>query len=511
MKNIDKINQLQTEMAEMQTKITNLELLVKFYEEQFKLSKSRQFGKSSEKTENPEQLSFFDEVENTADKKEPEPTLENITYARKKRVGKREEDLSKLPVETVLYELPENEQVCSECGESLHVMSYETRRELKIIPAQVSVVEHKKAIYSCRACEKNNDHTPIITAASPDPVIKGSLASPSAVAHLMCQKYIMASPLYRLEHELKSQGISLSRQTMANWLIRCSEDWLEPIYERMKAKLLEHDVLHADETVLQVLQEPGKKANTNSYEWLYRTSGDDEHAIVLYEYQPTRSSSHPKHFLKGFKGYLHTDGYAGYHSLPDITVVGCWAHARRKFEEALKAIDADKRADSQAKKGEDYCNRLFGLEREFSKLSIEERYIKRLEQSLPLAEEFLSWAKSIQVLPKMLLGKAIGYLIEQWPYLKNFYLDGRLELSNNRAERSIKTFVIGRKNWLFCNSQKGAKASSVIYSIIETAKENGLKPFEYLKFIFETIPNTPISQIDHLLPSSENLPAFCKV
>jgi hypothetical protein len=298
---------------------------------------------------------------------------------------------------------------------------------------------------------------------------------------------------------------------MANWITKSTEDWLEPVYEHLKGQLLLNEVLHADETVVQVLHEPGKKANTNSYEWLYRTSGCTEHPIALYEYQPTRSSAHPKRFLAGWKGYLHTDGYQGYRQLQDVTIVGCFAHVRRKFDEALKVLPADRRTDSATAKGLDYCNRLFELEREYADMVPEERFKRRLEHSLPLAEEFLAWAKTHANHTKSLLTMAADYFVGQWPWLKNIYLDGRLELSNNRAERSIKPFVIGRKNWLFSNTQKGAKASSIIYSLIQTAIENGLNPFLYLKLLFETLPNSTMSKISELLPWSPEVQDKCKV
>ena len=496
-------------VAELKSRINELETLVAYYEAQLKLAKQKQFGASSEKGEVSEQLSLFDEAENTAAPKQPEPTLEEITYTRRKREGKREEDLSGLPTEVVEHKLPADEQSCTACGGGLHEMGYNTRRELEIIPAQVKVIEHKQSVYSCRHCEKHSDHTPIVKALTPEPVIKGSLASPSAVAHIMHQKYVMYAPLYRQEQDWQRQGIALSRQTMANWVIRSSTDWLEPLYERMRGRLLEHEVLHADETVLQVLREPSKKANTNSYMWLYRTSGEAQHPIVLYEYQPTRSSVHPKRFLSDFKGYLHADGYDGYHKLP-ATVVGCWAHMRRKFVDALKTVSP---ADSSAGEAVERIATLFHLESLWKDLAAEERHKRRLEESQPLAEALFAWLEALKAktVPKMPLGKAIQYALDQRRWLMHVYLDGRTELSNNRAENSIRPFVIGRKNWLFCNSQKGARASSVIYSIIETAKENGLKPFEYLKFLFEAVPNATTGQLDALLPWGNKVPECCKM
>lgn len=346
----------------------------------------------------------------------------------------------------------------------------------------------------------------------PEPVIKGSVASPSSVAHIMVQKYVNAVPLYRQEMGFQSEGFLLSRQTMANWMIYCSEHWLEPLYDLMKSRLLKEEVLHADETVLQVLKEPGRKSRTESYMWLYRTSEASAFPIVLYEYQETRSSSHPRRFLDGFSGYLHADGYAGYHNLPpNILVVGCLAHLRRKFDEAQKSAPPEERENAPSRLGLDFCNQLFALEKEYEKLSAEERYRERLERSWPIFVALYAWVQSVSALPKSAFGKALHYAQEQRPYLEKVFLDGRLELSNNRAERSIKTFVIGRKNWLFSATPKGARASAVIYSVIETAKENRLNPFAYLQHIFETMPNIDPKEYDTLLPWSESLPEGCKI
>ncbi len=487
-------------MAKKDARIAELEVLVKFYEEQFRLSKHRQFGSSSEKIAHSDQLGLFDEVENAADLQKPEPKLEDIAYTRRKRIGKRKDDLSVLPVETVEYKLPEEERSCSKCGETLHEMGHDTRRELVVIPAQVKVVEHKRAVYSCRNCEKHGEHVPFVKAAMPEPLLSGSLASPSAVAHIMTQKYVMHAPLYRQEQDWKRQGVSLSRQTMANWIIRCSNDWFVPVYERMKALLLMQDVLHADETTVQILREPNKPAVSNSYMWLYRTSADTKQQIVVFEYQPSRSSAHPKQFLKDFKGFLHTDGYAAYHTLPEMTVVGCWVHMRRKFEEALKAIPSAEREASSANDAMRHIGLLFHLEDQWKNRAPEERQELRIQKSKPQAEAFFEWLQTLCVLPKTAMGKAVNYALEQRKWLMNVYLDGRTEISNNRAENAIRPFALGRKNWLFCNSVKGATSSSVVYSIIETAKENGLLPFEYLKFLLETVPSTSVGELDTLLP-----------
>jgi len=277
---------------------------------------------------------------------------------------------------------------------------------------------------------------------------------------------------------------------MSNWLIKACESWLEPIVDELKRQLCEHQVLHADETTLQVLRGDGEPAKSKSYMWLYRTSGKAEHQIVLYDYQRDRKAVHPDRYLQDFSGFLHADGYDGYHKLPDrITVVGCWAHLRRKFDEAMKSLPKDRQDLSLAAEGVSWCNRLFHLEKQFSNLSAEERKSERERLSRPIMDEFFAWADSLDTLPKSLLGKAVYYTQSQRKYLRAWLLDGRLEISNNRAENSIRPFVMGRKNWLFSNTPNGAKASAIYYSLIVSAKENGLVPFEYLTRVLTQAPH----------------------
>ena len=497
-----------TEMKEAINKIAKLEALIKFYESQLLLAKRRQFGTSSERIEG--QLSLFGETEVSAP---PEPEVEEITYKRKKQKGKREEDLSNLPVVRVDHELSESERSCPECGNEMRDIGINIRREIDIIPAQAILKEHAVHSYACTniECEEKTGKTIIIKAAAPQPLISGSLASPSLVAHIAVQKYSNGMPLYRLEKGFQYDGVSISRQNMANWVIKCSENYLEPIYRRMIDYLLKETVLHADETSVQVLKEPGRAAQSKSYEWIYRTSGCAEKHIVIYNYKETRRQEHPQEFLKYFKGYLHTDGYQSYHNLPpDIVVVGCWAHARRPWEKILKNIPKEKWKDTDAERGLAYITALFNLERKFKGLSPEERYKKRLEQSRPVADDFFTWVGSLGVLPKSPIGDAVHYALSQRKYLENVFLDGQLEFSNNRAERSVKSFVIGRKAWLFSNTPSGANASSIMYSIVETAKENGLHPFHYIKYLLESLPGIATGNIDEYLPWSDNLPDCCR-
>ncbi|WP_166525136.1 IS66 family transposase [Caproicibacter fermentans] len=499
----------QAEIAALKARVSELEVLVKYYEEQFRISKHRQYEASSEKSEyDLAQLSIFNEAELFADINVAEPELVEVEKHYRKRTRLTTDKLPEnLPVEIVEHDLPECERICPECGGPLHVMGRDSWDELVIVPAQVKVRKHVRLVYTCRECEKDEYGVPIVKAAVSEPVIKGSFASPEAIAHIMTQKFVMGSPLYRQEKELQQNGIQLSRQTMSNWLIRATEDWLELVYEALHEMLCNHGVLHADETTLQVLREPGKTAQSKSYMWLYRTSGDAVQPIVLYDYQPDRRSKRPAAFLKDFKGYLHTDGYEGYHSLrSEITVVGCWAHVRRKFDESLKALPERDRESSNALRGKRYCDHLFELEREFSSLAPEERYVKRLAQSKPVLEEFFEWAVSLNAAPKTGIGIAVHYALSQRKYLEHYLLDGRLEISNNRAERSIKPFVVDRKNFLFANTPREAKASAVMFSLIETAKENGLNPFEYLVYILKNAPNWNIRDnpdaLNLLMPDS---------
>ena len=383
------------------------------------------------------------------------------------------------------------------------------------MPAQASIVKHLRYVYSCRRCERQGTKTPVVTTTMPKPPIPGSLASASAIAHIMTGKYADGLPLYRQEQGLKRLGIELSRQSMANWMIKSAESWFDPFYERLHELLLEHDIIYGDETTLQVLREPGRAATSKSYLWLYRTGA--EKAIVLYDYQTTRANKHPLRYLSGFRGSTcMSTVIKGYNGLPDITLVGCWAHARRKFDEALKALPKEKQtADVAARKGLDFCNRLFSLERELKKVSAEDRYRERLKRGKPIIDEFRTWLNYLKprVLPKSAFGQAVSYCLNQWDKLNAFLADGRLELDNNRSERSIKPFVIGRKNWLFANTPRGAKTSATIYSIVETAKENGLNPYAYLKFLLEQLPNIDVKDqdaLDSLLPLSDSLQAECR-
>ena len=328
------------------------------------------------------------------------------------------------------------------------------------------------------------------------------------------QKYGLCVPLYRQEQFFAGRGINLSRQTMAHWVVQAGE-LVEPLFKHMQAHLVKEPILHADETTVQVLHEAGRKPTTKSYMWVYRTGGASP-PLVLYDYEPTRAGYHPKNFLQGFQGYLHVDGYSAYDQVPGATLVGCWAHARRKFHDASRILGKAglKSPDAPAYAGLAFCKRLYAIEAECRTLTPEERHAVRQEKSVPVLNEMRIWLDEmvLTVLPKSPLGTAVGYCCNQWSKLKGFLADGRLEIDNNKDERAIRPFAIGRKNWLFCNTPAGADASARLYSIVETAKENNLVPQDYLEYLFSHLPAKGIADpalLEGLMPWSEAVQAHC--
>ena len=311
------------EYEEQQGCIARLEQQVSVLTEALRLAQHKRFGASSEKSEESimEQLSWlFNEAEVFAEAKAKDENItEETAHTRHKKHEYTLDSIPEdLPIERIEHRLEGEDLVCPQCGDCLSEIGTEAVNKLKIIPAQTIVEQHVYYSYACRSCSETADEgceTPITKAPHEKSVIPGSFATPEAIAHIMHQKFVMGAPIYRQEQELKRQGISLSRQTMSNWILRATEDYLVPVYEQLHKELLTRDVLHADETTLQVLHEPDKKPQSKSYMWLYRTSGDTDKPIVLYEYQSGRGAEHSKSFLQGFKGYLHTDGYAGYHAI----------------------------------------------------------------------------------------------------------------------------------------------------------------------------------------------------
>ena len=475
------------------------------------------FGPSSEKTvredeSDGKQLSIFNEVELEADANVPEPIRRNANglAPRGKRV-RRAEILGELPIEEMPLEIAEEELICPRCNGEMKPLGKEiVRDELQYIPAKLKIIRYVRYSYECPAC-KHTDHPVIMKAPVPTSLMNHSLATPSSVAWVMYQKYVQAVPLYRQEKEWERMGLMLSRATMAYWVNRRSDRYCDPIIRHLRSILLDRDIVHVDETPVQVLKEDGKKPQTKSYMWLYRTGNDGKDPVILYDYQPSRSGDNAAAYLKDFKGYVHSDGYSGYNKLQGIIRCGCWAHLRRKFVEAIPKGKASGSTGTNAEIGRDYCDRLFAIEDELKDLSPEDRYTQRLEREKPVLEAFWSWLDTVIVLRGSNLAKAVQYALNQKPYMENYLLDGRCSLSNNAAENAIRPFVTGRKNWLFADTPKGASASAAIYSIIETAKANGLDLYKYLQLILMYMPDWDNSEeyLEDLMPWSEFARSQC--
>ena len=504
------IEHLENTIKDLQNQVSNLTEMVL-------LLRKEKFGSSSEKTPKQieGQLSLFNEAEIEADSKSAEPVIccKGSMYHRKPKAS-REKLLKNLPIEEFPCVLHPDDMFCNQCGTALKEIGFvKARDEIEYIPAKVQIIRYMQQACECPIC-KHTVRPFIKKAAVPRSVLNHSLASPSSVSYVMYQKYVNSIPLYRQEKDWEQMGIALSRAIMANWVIRSTQEHFEPVIKHMQTELLKREVIHCDETPVQVLKEEGKKPQTKSYMWLYRTGNDGKAPIILYDYQPSRSGDNAASYLKDFKGYVHSDGYSGYNKLDGITRCGCWAHLRRKFVEAIpdkKAVDAPL---TSAEIGRDFCNQLFKVEERLKDLTPKERFCKRLELEKPILEAFWCWLESLTVLKGSALGKAVTYAMNQRPFMENYLLDGRCAISNNAAENAIRPFTVGRKNWLFADTPKGASASAAVYSIIETAKANGLNVFAYLQHLLLYMPDTDWQnypeELDDLMPWSSEVQEQCK-
>ena len=480
----DSVELLQKENAELKRKLEHMN-------EVFANAQRARFGQSSEKNSYVlhDQASFFNEAEKEQAPKVEEPTPDTILIPQHERKKKRSqaEMLNGLPEEEVLLELPEDQLVCGKCGGKMKPIGKKfLRHEMQIIPKQIKLLAYYAVTYACDSCEKDTGFAHIVTVKPPVPLMKHSLAPPSTVAYIMTQKYVDGLPLARQEKMWAREGISLSRATMANWVIQCSQSWLKPLYKHMKQELLIHSVIHADETVVQVLKEDGKPATSESRMWLYASAALIRHQVRLFEYQPDRSGKRPEAFLKGFTGALVTDGYQGYNLLTQVTHCGCWSHARRKWREAMPEGATVK--NSKAAVGFQYCNKLFAQERKCAAYKPKYRQEYRQNKELPLLEEYYAWLKTIHPEKGSKLEEAVRYSLNQKQQLTAFLSNGEVPISNNLAENAIRLFTLGRKNWLFCDTTKGAKASAIVYSLVESAKANGVEPFAYLQHVLVELP-----------------------
>lgn len=472
--------------------------------EQFRLSQQRQFGQSSESNLN--QTELFDEAEQTLDEPANLPS-EKAATGETRRTPKRQPLPADLHREVIVHDIPDSEKSCTDCGHDLHRMGEDKSEQLEFIPASIKVIEHVRPKYSCRHCEQQGTRVEIkIAPVSPAPIPK-SFASATLLSQIITSKYQYALPLYRQESLFKQYGIELNRKTMASWMMRSAE-LLAPVIERLHQIQLQQAVINADETTLKVIREDKYLC----YMWVYCTGTDspveskpqdDPPNIVLYDYQNSRAGQCAKDYLQDYQGYLQVDGYAGYEKT-DTTLVGCFAHARRKFIEAQKIQVKGK--TGKADWAINHIQKLYRLEKEIKSQPGAEKQRIRQAQAKPLLEAFKTWLdkSAIQVPPKSAIGKAIGYSLRQWPKLIRYIEHGNLNIDNNRAERAIKPFVIGRKNWMFANTANGAKASATLYSLIETTKANGLVPFDHIKYLLDELSKKP-DNIDYLLPWNADL------
>ncbi|MBF0311691.1 MAG: IS66 family transposase [Magnetococcales bacterium] len=488
---------------------------VHYWQEKVNILVAKLFGRSSEKGDPmkgfPVLLGLFDEAEqiqeSSPDEVEEEGEGENkeettpvAGHQRKKRGRKPLPDW--LPRVEIVHELPESERICDLDESLLTEIGREISEQLDIIPAQVRVIRHIRIKYGCPHC-----HQGVKTAPAPKRPIPKALATAALLAHVAVAKYADGLPLYRQGDILTRAGIDLSRSTLANWMIQAG-NLVQPLINLLRDQLLSHGVIQMDETTVQVLNEPGKKATTRSYMWVQRGT-PAEGTVILFDYDPSRSGSVPKNLLAEYQGYLQTDGYDGYLAVgadPHIIHVGCWAHARRKFDEAIKAMGRDgKGKPGKAGQAMALIRKLYLVEKDLreAKADPQTRFEVRHARAGPILDELKTWLdKNLPTAPpKTALGVAMGYLNSQWPRLIRYLEDGRLEIDNNGVENAIRPFVIGRKGWLFSDSVRGVKASANLYSIIETAKANGLEPFAYLRHIFTALPTaTTLEDFEKLLP-----------
>ena len=507
--------QLEAITKELHASNEKIQLLM----EQVILGKQNRFGRSSEKMEDTSQICFreidgtiifFNEAEAICDLNAAEPEdLELKSPKQPKRKGKKEADLSGLPVRRIDHYLSDEELEAEFGVRGWKQLPDAISRKYHFVPAKVEVEEHHIGVYA----SKTDEH--MVKADHPKALLHGSLVSPSLGAAIINGKYVNAVPLYRLEQEFQRYGLQITRQNMANWCIRLAEEYLSILYDYLHKELYFYHVIQADETPVLVNHD-GRGAGSKSWMWVYR-SGHlyQKQQIVLYEYQQTRNASHPREFLKGYDGICVTDGYQVYHTLEkeleELTIAGCWVHCRRRFDEALKLIPKSYQKESNAFLLMKQIQAIYREEGKLNDLSSDERLKQRQAVIKPLVDAFFAYLKTINVSKKDKFGDAVGYALNQEKYLRVFLTDGDVPIDNNASERAIRGFCIGKKNWQMIDTIHGAKSSAIIYSIVETAKANNLKPFDYVQHLLEEIPkhmnDKDCSFLEDLLPWSEKLPA----
>ena len=511
---------LQDQMEELTKQTQALNDKMQLMMEQIVLSNKSRFGRSSEKMTDPGQIRFmevdgkivfFNEAEAVCDLTAPEPDdLELRASKKKKQTGKKNEDLSGIPVQRIDHYITE-EELTAEFGEKgWKQLPDAIFRCYRFVPAKVEVEEHHIGVYA----SKTDEH--MIKAPHPKNLLRGSLVSPSLAAAVINGKYVNAVPLYRLEKEFERYGLAITRQNMANWMIRLGESYLAVIYDYLHRLLYRYHVIQADETLVLVNKD-GRPAGSKSWMWVYRSGFMyPEKQIILYEYQKTRNASHPREFLKDYSGICVTDGYQVYHTLEkekeDLKIAGCWVHCRRKFHEALEVIPKDLRKQSVLYLIMNQIRAIYREEGKLSGLSSDERTARRQLVVKPLVDAFFAYLKqnSDRVPKSGKTKEAFTYALNQERYLRVFLENGDVPMDNNASERAIRGFCIGKKNWEMIDTVNGATSSAIIYSIAETAKANQLKPYEYFEYLLTEIPKHMDDKnsnfLEELLPWSETLP-----
>ncbi len=480
--------------------------------EQLVKMRKRMFGQSSEQAQyvNGEQLNFFNEAEAASDSCAKEPGKDILVKEHQRKPKATKADLTEgLEHKKTVLELSDDQQICSKCRSRMVKIGEKfIRSELVIVPAQSYVLDYYAASYKCLSCEKKTGETEILRAEAPVPVMKKSMAAPATVAYVIQEKFQNGVPLYRQEEYWKSKGVQLHRNTMANWVIRSSR-WFVPLWELLRRELVSGSIVNADETTCQVLKEDGRDAKKKSQMWVFCSP---EKRIALYKYASSRGGKVAQEMLAGFSGYLQTDGYSGYNSVEEVTRVGCWAHARRKWVDCFpNGVPVE---DSISKQAFELVEKLFSAERTLKQQYPADWKQHRKECLEPILHDYWELLESFEAENGTNLQKAQIYSLNQKQYLNAVLEDGALELTNNLAERTVKPFVMARKNFLFADTTKGADASALCFSILETAKRNDLDPFGYLLYLLQELPKLGEEPAEEalrpLLPWSEALPNYCK-
>ena len=526
------VSSLQSQLIAVQSQLDSANAMlsdnnrqIELLTEQIRIMNQRQFGQKSESSLNgiEGQISLFDtfnEAEFTMDSSVPEPEITEVvisSYKRSKSKGKREADLDGLPARIIEHKIPESE-LLEKFPEGYKELPPYIYKRLHIIPETFMVDEHHVHVY---ASAKNTGV--IIKAPRPKDLFRDSIATPALVASLINGKFVNSLPIERQSRTFKCNGINLASNTLSNWVIKSSDLYLSLIYDRLHELIYGNKVIHADETPVKVMRIDNKKISNGkkTYMWVYRNSPMSKSPpIVLFDWQPSRRADHPREFLKDFSGTVVTDGYQVYHKLdkerPDLNVAGCWIHARRPYAEFIKSIGEHNARKSLAKEAYDMITNIMHLDNDYDDLSPTDRKKQRQQHLLPLVDDYFAWVKTKydQVTHNSAIGKALAYSIHQEEYLRKFIYDGNIPMDNNYAEQAIRPFTIGRKNFVLIESENGAKASAVLYSLVETAKANNLNTYKYLEMLLKELPehldDKDLRFIDNLMPWSKRVQEECQ-